>query len=216
MIKAILFDLDLTLLDRDAMFRNYAYELVRKYAPSADLIESWAEQLILKDEHGYGNTKEMYQPMIDAWNLDMTVQDMILEWGRFMDHGVIAYPHVREVLEQLKKTYKLGLVTNGYSDVQRLKVKGAGLEAYWDVIVVSGDIQVEKPDPSIFRKALEELKVLPEDAVMVGDHLEKDIDGALGAGIKAIWFDHGEKMYEYNGPRIQSIEQLPEVLQQYE
>lgn len=219
MIKAILLDLDLTLLDRDAMFRNYAYELTERYAPktvSAEEAAETAEALILRDEKGYGKTVDMYQPIIDAWHLDATVQDMIDGWGRFMEYGVVVYPHVQDVLISLKKQYKLGLVTNGYSDIQRKKVKGAGLTEFWDTIVVSEDIGISKPDAAIFLTALNRLGITPEEAVFVGDHYEKDILGAMNVGMRTVWVDHGEEGNEYSGLKIDKIEQLPEVLKQYE
>lgn len=217
MIKAILLDLDLTLLDRDLMFRNFAYELVKRYAPCEEVIEETAETLIIRDEKGYGKRADMYQPLIDAWNLNKTVADFIQEWSDFMEYGVVVYPHAREILLKLKEKYRLGMVTNGLSHIQRGKLQGAGLSDLFEEVVVSGDFDFEKPDARIFQIALERMGIQPEEAVFVGDHPEKDIQGAMQVGMKTVWIDHGtDDFEEYNGLVIQDLTQLPEVLTQYE
>ena len=80
-------------------------------------------------------------------------------------------------------------MTNGESCLQREKLDASGLAGYFDVLAVSGDIGAGKPDPAIFRHALGELGVRPQHAMMVGDSLRKDVDGALAAGLNAIWLN---------------------------
>jgi putative hydrolase of the HAD superfamily len=79
----------------------------------------------------------------------------------------------------------LALVTNGASCLQREKLTASGLGARFDAVVVSGDLGVRKPDPSVFRHALSLLGA--DHAVMIGDSLTSDIAGAHAAGLDAIW-----------------------------
>jgi putative hydrolase of the HAD superfamily len=86
---------------------------------------------------------------------------------------------------------RLGLLTNGPSDIQRLKLAGTGLADCFDAVVVSGELGLGKPDPAVFREILEQLGAEPESAVMVGDSWERDIVGAVGVGMPAVWVTRG-------------------------
>ena len=90
-------------------------------------------------------------------------------------------------LNQLRKSHLLALVTNGAACLQREKLAASGLGDYFEAVVVSADLGVAKPDASVFEHALSELGVESEHAVMVGDSISKDVDGALAVGLGAIW-----------------------------
>lgn len=97
---------------------------------------------------------------------------------------------MREVIDFLHMTgtVRVGLITNGISDVQRRKLKTARLEGCFDPLIVSGDAGIGKPDPRIYRRALACAGVDPQRAMMVGDNPEADIMGALAMGMQAIYF----------------------------
>ncbi|QDY82872.1 HAD family hydrolase [Paenibacillus polymyxa] len=109
-----------------------------------------------------------------------------------------ARPHVYEetfeILEQLKGQYKLLLLTNGSPDLQQEKLDGVPqLAPFFDHIVISGSFGRGKPDPSIFEHALGLLGIEPEQALMVGDKLTTDIQGALAAGVHSVWVNRNAK-----------------------
>jgi len=106
-----------------------------------------------------------------------------------LGHGVIA--GADELVRSLAGRYRLGLLTNGPSDIQRLKLAGSGLEGCFDAVVISGEVGLGKPDPGVFEDVLARLGVEPEAAVMVGDSWERDVLGALGAGMAAVWVAGG-------------------------
>jgi len=85
----------------------------------------------------------------------------------------------------------IGIVTNGPPDIQRLKIEQTGLSNAFSSIVISGELGVGKPDPEVFAHALRELGVDPRHAVMVGDNWRRDVEGALSAGLSAVWISHG-------------------------
>jgi putative hydrolase of the HAD superfamily len=95
------------------------------------------------------------------------------------------------VLAELGVEYRLAILTNGPSCLQREKLAASGLERHFTAVVASGDLEVAKPAPEVFAHTLRELGVDPTDAqaVMVGDSVERDIDGALGFGIHAVWLN---------------------------
>ncbi|WP_309493367.1 HAD-IIIA family hydrolase [Candidatus Hecatella orcuttiae] len=94
-----------------------------------------------------------------------------------------------QLLKALKeKGYRLALVCNGDSVGTRRVMASSGLTNSFDVVVISGDVGIEKPDPRIFQIALERLGVKPEEAVMVGNRVDADVVGAKRAGMRSILF----------------------------
>jgi len=87
--------------------------------------------------------------------------------------------------------YRLGLLTNGPADIQRHKLEHTGLAAEFDSVAVSGEIGVGKPEAAAFAVVLAGLGVRADEAVMVGDSWDRDILGALTAGMAAIWLSNG-------------------------
>jgi putative hydrolase of the HAD superfamily len=100
------------------------------------------------------------------------------------------------LVRSLAGRYPLGLLTNGPSDIQRLKLARTGLADCFDAVVVSGELGIGKPDPAVFREVLERLGAEPDSAVMVGDSWERDIVGAVGVGMSAVWVSRGRDVPE--------------------
>lgn len=92
--------------------------------------------------------------------------------------------------------YRLGLLTNGPADIQRLKLDQTGLADLFGAVVISGEVGVGKPSAEAFRLALGALDVVPEEAVMVGNSWGRDIRGALGAGLFPVWVSGGRPVPE--------------------
>ncbi len=109
------------------------------------------------------------------------------------------FPDVEAVLRELPRP--LALVTNGASCLQREKLAASGLD--FDVVVVSEELGIGKPDPSVFRHALEQLGA--DEGVMVGDSLARDVDGALAAGLEAVWCNRAGE------PRPEGRDDLVEI-----
>lgn len=89
---------------------------------------------------------------------------------------------------------KLGLVTNGPSDLQHEKIDRTGLDGLVDVVVVSGDVGAGKPDPAVFDHALGRLGGEPASSIMVGDSLERDVAGAAAAGLASLWIGDADEL----------------------
>jgi putative hydrolase of the HAD superfamily len=98
-----------------------------------------------------------------------------------------AYPWSAEVLRDLASYFRLGMITNGAPDLQRLKLEGTGLADLFDPLVVSGDLDIGKPERAIFAHALRLVGVEPGEAVMIGDSWARDMLGASGAGLRGVW-----------------------------
>jgi putative hydrolase of the HAD superfamily len=124
----------------------------------------------------------------DADALADALSDRYIE-GQRSGHPVL--PGALDLLERLAAEVPLAIVTNGPPDIQRLKIEQAGIASYFSAVVISGEIGIGKPDPAVFGHALELLDVAPEHAVMVGDNWERDVMGALAAGVRPVWVSHG-------------------------
>ena len=125
-------------------------------------------------------------------------------------------PEAEEVLQSLYRKYKLAVVSNATSQLPRFALKKSGLRKFFQVVVVSRDLGVRKPDPEIFRHALERLKVKPEEAIHVGDSMKHDVKGAKKAGIKVVWIKtEGEEVAEEPDHVIQKITELPKIIKLY-
>ncbi|HKF93520.1 MAG TPA: HAD-IIIA family hydrolase, partial [Gammaproteobacteria bacterium] len=93
------------------------------------------------------------------------------------------------VLAELRvRGYKLGVITNGKDWSQMRKLSVTGLLPLLDLIVISGNEQVKKPDPLIFTRAAERLAVRPDECAFVGDHALNDIYGAGAVGMRTVWY----------------------------
>ena len=102
-------------------------------------------------------------------------------------------PGAMELITHLKKDYKIGIVTNNLTEEQLRKIRFLKIDHLIDVMVTSEDAGFTKPNPAIFNMLLEKLNVMPEEAIMIGDHWRVDIEGASRLGIKCIWINvYGE------------------------
>ncbi len=209
-IRAVCFDLDGTLLRDDhvdGVVRAVAAQLAQRY-PGVD-----ADALAAANERVWWD----YWPEVgDAWLAGLVAPDAVPTevWRRalsevgvtdaaaaplaFALHTEIEavsfrlYEESAEVLRTLRtKGIRLALITNGPSALQRAKLRATGIEGAFDVVIVSGEHGVHKPDPAIFAMALAGLGVSAEEALHVGDNLVTDIDGARGAGLLPVWIDRG-------------------------
>jgi len=104
-------------------------------------------------------------------------------------HPIIEGMH--DAVAEIASRHPLGLITNGPSDIQRLKLEQAGLSSTFADPVISGELGVGKPEPAVFLTLLDRLGAAPEASIMVGDSWERDVEGALAAGMSAVWIADG-------------------------
>ena len=200
-VSAVLFDLDDTLLDAEAAWRSGVGELVAIRAPGLGLdlttaIQAWGEVFPEWFERylvGEISMQASRAGRIRDWSRLLGLQVRDGEEAAWFDSYVAGYQRgwapFADVLPALTALapLPLGLVTNGDGIQQRQKVAALGLESRFAAVVVSSDVGVPKPDPAIFLAAASALRVDPAECVMVGDLLDRDVAGALAAGMGAVW-----------------------------
>ena len=99
-------------------------------------------------------------------------------------------PGAKELIDRLiARGFRLGVLSNGFEEVQYNKLRSSGLDSMIDIVVLSDEIDVNKPDIRLFRHAEERASVSASRCIMIGDNPETDILGALKSGWKAIWYN---------------------------
>jgi putative hydrolase of the HAD superfamily len=128
-------------------------------------------------------------------------------YSRERDIGTEPLPEAIDTVRWLRESgCRLALLTNGAADAQRRKISRFGLADLFDVILVEGEVGFGKPDERIYRLALRELNVDPQNAWMVGDNLEWDVAAPQKLGLFTVWIDrHGKGLPAERGIRPDRI-----------
>ncbi len=106
--------------------------------------------------------------------------------------------------------HRLGIISNGNTDQQKLKLHRLGLESRFEVVVISEEVGVAKPKPQIFLEGCRRALLKPQDCVYVGDNLEVDVLGSQSVGMRAIWLNRtGTSSTQVNVVEINSLSKLP-------
>ncbi|AYL97502.1 YjjG family noncanonical pyrimidine nucleotidase [Mucilaginibacter celer] len=203
--KHIFFDLDHTIWDFDKNAEEALHELYLIHQlkeiglHSAELfIETytrnnhrlWAQYHIgeiTKDELRDARFKSTFTDL--GLHPDLVPLDFEDAYVQLCPTKTNLFPHAHETLEYLQSKYTLHLISNGFKDSTRTKIAGSDLAKYFQHIIISEDVGVNKPDKAIFQHALDLAGALKEESVMIGDSIEADIRGALNFGMDAIYFN---------------------------
>ena len=117
---------------------------------------------------------------------------LVLNQQLMAEMAIVSQPlaQVRETLEGLKDKVKLGIITNGFTALQQKRLNNTETATYFDVVVVSEDVGVAKPDKRIFDYAFAQMGEFElSQVLMVGDTLSSDIQGGINAGIDTCWYN---------------------------
>lgn len=211
--KAVLFDLDGTLLNRDKsveLFINKQYERLYELLSHIPK-EQYISRFIELDNHGYVWKDKVYQQLISEFNIPfVTWEELLQDYVQQFKHHCVGFSHIHKMLEELKNNkIALGMITNGYGQFQMDNIKALDIEKYFDVILVSEWEGIKKPNPKIFMNALEQLNVEPSESVFIGDHPENDVKAAQNVGMKGIWKKNNQWTYIEADAIIDDYLELP-------
>lgn len=188
-------------IDADALVRANTTAWERMWP---ELEDDW----MLGGRSGAEIGREVWRAALAACGAtgDDVVDRAVLEWDRQERAALRLFPDAVPTLDALAaQGVRIGMVTNGAGSVQRDKLAATGILDRFDPLIVSGEVGVKKPDPAIFEVALAAASVGPEDAWFVGDHLWHDAEGALKAGIRAIWLDRRDVGLQPDWPRPDAV-----------
>jgi putative hydrolase of the HAD superfamily len=220
--RAILFDIDDTLVDHSSAFQAATvalHDATASTVPFDAFLTAWSSAHrrhfdrylageVSYEEQGLARIRETVGERLsdrsaaDLWSVYYTSYEAA--WTLFAD--------VVPCLDVLAG-YRLGIISNGQGAQQRRKLLRTGIADRFHVSVISGDHGCPKPQPEAFLRACSALGTRPEDTVYVGDHYDLDAQGARRAGLLGIWLDRmGASSEEHRPPMIRSLLDLPGVL----
>ena len=196
-VEGLIFDLDNTLLDRQAVFARVASRFYDEHLSATTSVtrEDAVAKMVEWDCDGYSRRQQALRHWLDEWpeaGLDM---ESLIRWYRSETRRQVQPDlKVNEYLAYLnERQLPWGIVTNGSSS-QHNKCRAAGLTQLAPFIIVSEEVGYAKPDPRIFRDALNAMGISsPERVMYVGDNPVADIDGAKRFGMKAAWVRRGRE-----------------------
>ena len=209
-IRAVAFDLDETLFSRRKSFQSLLLDWVGDQVDELSLVE-----IIKKDEHGYFPRDAFFEWLAGFINSEKTGETLKAEFmDKFPDHIRLQSRNSDLLSELEKRGYSLALLSNGSSKLQRKKLKATGLEKYFpqDRIFISGELNADKPDPSVFLTLAKSLGYKPSEILYVGDHWENDVKGSEYIGMKSAWVSLGRDIPSGQNNKVLVIDDLYELL----
>ena len=223
-VTHIFFDLDHTLWD----FEKNSALTFQKILPEADVdlvheqfintyipinAKYWKlyrEEKVSKAALRYARLKETFHALkyeISDEKINSLAKEYILQLPNF-NH---LFDGTLELLDYLKEKYTLHIITNGFEEVQTLKMKKSKIFHYFTEVITSESVGVKKPNPKVFLHAMKKAGSSPKESLMIGDNIEADIQGALATGMKAIHCNFENTVIIPNN--ITSIRHLLEIKQ---
>ena len=213
--RHIFFDLDHTIWNFDKNAEETLYELYDIYRlneiglPSAGLFietytrnnhQLWAEYhtgKITKDELRETRFKRTFLELgVHPDALPLAFED---DYVKLCPTKTNLFPHAHETLRYLQNKYTLHLISNGFKESSELKIGNTDIGRYFQNVIISEIVGVNKPDPAIFEHALNLAGAKKDESLMIGDSLEADVYGALNFGMDAIYFN------PFNAPKPDDV-----------
>ena len=192
------FDLDDTLVDTEATLHAWSLDFVAEYGlgdGSGNDAEA-AALVVDRRAHGVATWREFAERARDWYRIATPPQELFERLTATYTRKFTVADEVTSGLTRLREAgWLLGIVTNGLTVVQHGKIDHVGLRGYVDVVVDSEAASYRKPDRRILELAASKLDVeLGPGGWMVGDMLDKDVEGGIAAGLHTIWLPHGREL----------------------
>ena len=217
----ILFDADETLFTFDAfgglqrMFLDYSVTFTAEDFQDYQAVN---KPLWVDYQNGAISALQLQHQRFLGWSerLSVPAGDLNAAFLNAMAEICVPLPGAVSLLNALKDKVKIGIITNGFTALQQIRLERTGLRDYFDLLVISEEVGVAKPDRKIFDYTFEQMGHPPRDRVMmVGDTAESDILGGMNAGIATCWLNaHGRSLPEGISPtwEVTTLNELERLL----
>jgi len=224
-IKSILFDMDGTLIKHTWQYHQITAALFEAFAEELSPLTNeefyevfWTKNVdmwyMMIDGVIDGDTAQVYSYIntLRHFKLDESLAPKMVEtWVALVLEEAAPFEDTIHVLNTLREKYTLGIVTNGFTTMQRSKIRHYNLAQHVDFTMVSEEVGYHKPDSRIFDAALKRAgDIAPRQAVFIGDNLQTDIAGALDTGIHPVWINNQNGNTRPDGVTV--IERLSDLL----
>ena len=224
LIDNIFFDLDHTLWDFDKNSDLTFFKILKKNDISIDVSkflncyhpinrkywEMYRFNKVSKADLRYLRLSDTFKKLNYDINDDL-INQLAIDYIEHLSDFNHLIPDALTVLDLLKFKYKMHIITNGFKEVQNRKLQKSDLIQYFETVTISEDVGVKKPHKLIFDHALTAANANVENSVMIGDNFNADILGALGVGMKAIYYDF-HKTNEQERENLIIIKNLKELI----
>lgn len=224
-ITDVFFDLDHTLWDFE---RNSALtfekifkengvsveldDFLRIYAPiNLEYWKLYRENRIDESELRFQRLRRTFDTMA-ATVSDKLIYELAHEYIAHLSSFTHLMPNAMQVLEYLEPKYRLHIITNGFQEVQEKKLKGSNIHHFFDHVVNSEMAGVKKPDPYIFKLALDRAQVEAKHTLMIGDSLEADIIGAKTVKMQVLHFNSNKEPGHDHCKTINNLIEIKSIL----
>ena len=228
-IKYLFFDWDNTVWDfsansKLAMIESYEkYHLEQHFGPIENFLPEyyivndglWADYRnlkITKEELIRTRFNQTFKNLgLDDFELSMKVNEAYLDATTYKKELV---PGAEEMLKTLKsRGYKLYVITNGFLEVQKRKMRNSGIEQLFDMSIISDEAGALKPSRQFFDYAFEKTGAVPSETLVIGDDPEADIAGAVDYGLKCIFFNRKHKECQYKvDAEVEELKEITDLL----
>lgn len=223
--KAIFFDWDHTLWDHDRNSKEVIFDLLEEFQLENQLVDkerTWQTfhkiNNDLWDRYQIGAISQQYlrenrfTEFFDA----LSIQGDAVHFSKEYLFRTPRKSHLMDgaeaIISRLATKYPLYILTNGFDDIQYIKVEGSGIGHHFQEIITSEKVGVKKPDPLFFTKSLEFANCRAEEVFMIGDHPIADVQGAEDMGIAAIHFNPHQKLSKASR-QISHLLELQEIIE---
>ena len=224
-ITDVFFDLDHTLWDfekNSALAFETVFKMQKMSVNMNDFLqfyvpinlkywERYRKDEISQKELRLGRLKETF----DLLEFPIEDQSILILSEQYI-HYLPKYNHLFEgtieILEHLNLKYNLHIITNGFSEIQENKLNNSNITHYFKTVTNSEMVGVKKPNALIFEYALGLAKAKKESSIMIGDCIEADVQGALDAGLDAIFFNGNNKIVANNIKQVNHLLELKKYL----
>jgi len=217
----IMFDADETLFHFKSFgglcktFAKYGIEFSQEDFEAYEIVN---KQAWINYQDGKITSVDLKTLRFSSWakRIGVTPEQLNIEFLASMVEVCTLYDGVLDILEYCQGKYKMAVITNGFMDMQEERLKYHGIEQYFDLLVVSEEVGVAKPNKIIFNYARSQMGNPPRDKIlMVGDNVDSDILGGINAGLDTCWFNPRDVSIQRDfsaNYQISSMEQLRNII----
>lgn len=223
-VNNLFFDLDHTLWDFDKNSDLTFFKILKKNNLNIDVSkflnsyhpinrkywELYRENKVSKADLRYYRLSDTFKKLNYDIN-DNLINQLAIDYIEHLSDFNHLIPDTLIVLNSLKSNYRMHIITNGFKEVQKRKLEKSKLIQYFDSVTISEDVGVKKPHKLIFDHALTSANANVKNSIMIGDNFNADILGALGVGMKAIYFNF-HKTDEHERENVIIVKSLKEII----
>lgn len=217
-LKHIFFDLDHTLWDFDRnsalaferVFKSFKIEVtlpkfLEIYEPiNFQYWKRYREERVTKEELRRGRLIDTFTHFGVAYPI-VTIDDLAEAYIDELPGDNYLLAGAMEILDYLSPKYTLHIITNGFTEVQNIKLNNSNIAPYFRTVTASEEVGVKKPNPKVFHRALQKAEAFAKESMMIGDTFEADVLGAEGVGMRTLFYNYRDEVIPDHYKKVDAL-----------